>query len=233
MTKPHITVRTPFHRLVYLLSSLAFTPVASAADLPACLSRIATETTQAATLRARPSEQELLARLTYAESRSTGFADEPRVYRGIAWGVMNRVRLGEVSPSARRQYGRGLSGVIFHPRQFNPAVSPRSSFSRDFLCPKHSDHWNIAMDAAATALRGQGNPFLQTPWEQRHGRSLVVNFYYPRSPQARGPLAPWEGSRALRFIGDPPPDSDLPNAQQVRFYRLTRPPRDFPGPPKH
>ncbi|MFZ1326812.1 MAG: hypothetical protein WAT67_12480 [Candidatus Contendobacter sp.] len=225
------TRKTPLTRLGCLLSSLAFTPVASAVDLPACLPRIATETTQAATLRARPSAQELLARLTYAESRSTGFADEFRVYRGIAWGVMNRVRLGEISPTARRQYGHGISGVIFQSRQFNPAVSLRSSFSRDFLCPQQSADWNLAMDAAATALRGQENPFLQTPWEQHHGRSLVVNFYYPSSPQAHGPLAPWEGSRTLRFIGDPPPGSDLPNAQQVRFYRLAQPPRDIPEHP--
>jgi hypothetical protein len=86
------------------------------------------------------------------------------------------------------------------------------------------------MDAAGAALGGQDNPFIQTPWEQRNGRSLVVNFYYPQSSQARGPLAPWEGSRALRFIGDPSARVSLPPAERIRFYRLARPPGDSSTP---
>lgn len=208
----------------WLAAGLLSAGTAAAADLPACLTRTADETTRAAVMKVRPGDEELLARLAYAEGRSTGFADDPRVYRGIAWGVMNRVRLSEISPTARRQYGSGIAGVIFQPGQFNPAVSPRSPFSRDFLCPQDSARWWLAADAARAALLGRNNPLIQTPWEQRRGLSLVVNFYYPRSPQARGPLAPWESSRALRFIGDPPSDSGLPPAERIRFYRLAQPP---------
>lgn len=210
----------------WLVGGLLAAGMALAADLPACLSRAEGETTRAALINRQPSDQELLARLAYAESRSTGFADDPRVYRGIAWGVINRVRLSEISPSARRQYGQGVAGVIFQPRQFNPAVSPRSPFSQDFLCPKEPERWRLAEEAAAVALRGQNNPLIQTDWERKNGRSLVVNFYYPQSPQARGPLAPWEGDVSPRFIGDPAPDGDLPPAERIRFYRLTRPPPD-------
>jgi len=195
--------------------------------LPSCLSRATGETTQAALMKIHPGEEELLARLTYAEATSTGFADGPRVYGSIAWGVMNRVRLGAVSATARRQYGSGVAGVIFKPQQFNPAVSRKSPFSRDFLCPQDENRWPLAVNAARQALRGQDNPFIQTPWERQRGRSLVVNFYYPRSIQARGPLAPWEDNRALRFIGDPPPGSPLPPADRVRFYRLAQPPGDL------
>lgn len=217
----------------WLAAGLLWTGTAVAADLPACLTRAADETTRAAVMKISPADEELLARLAYAEGRSTGFADDPRVYRGIAWGVMNRVRLSEISAVARRQYGDGVAGVIFQPKQFNPAVSLRSPFSNDFLCPQDSARWRLAVDAARAALRGQDNPFIQTPWEQRNGRSLVVNFYYPQSSQALGPLAPWENSRALRFIGDPNPGGSLPPVERIRFYRLAQPPGDLrePAPP--
>jgi hypothetical protein len=207
----------------WLAGGLLLAGTSVAANLPACLTRAAGETTRAAVTNTRPADQELLARLAYAEGRSTGFADDPRVYQGIAWGVMNRVRLSEISAAARRQYGSGVTGVIFQPKQFNPAVSLRSPFSKDFLCPQEPARWRLAVDAARVALRGQDNPLIQTPWEQRYGRSLVVNFYYPQSSQARGPLAPWEGSRNLRFIGDPTPGGSLPPAERIRFYRLAQP----------
>ncbi|MCM8595756.1 cell wall hydrolase [Accumulibacter sp.] len=210
----------------WLACGLLLAHTAVAGDLPLCLNRAADQAPQAAVLAVRPSNQDLLARLVYAETRSTGFADDPRVARGIAWGAMNRVRLGEVSASARRRYGSGVAGVIFQPQQFNPAVSRRSPFAGDFLCPKDAAAWQLAVDAAGAALRGHDNPLIETPWERRHGLSLVVNFYYPRSPQARGPLAPWEGSAGLSFIGKPE-SVDLPPAARVRFYRLDRPPADL------
>lgn len=215
-----------YARLGWLASGLLAAGMPRAAELPACLSRAAGEAPHAAVMAVQPAEEELLARLAYAEGRSTGFADDQRVYRGIAWGVMNRVRLSEGSAIARRQYGSGVAGVIFKPQQFNPAVSARSPFARDFLCPQDPARWQLAVDAARAALRGLDNPLLLTPWERRHGRSLVVNFYYPESPQARGPLAPWEGSPAVRFIGDPA-SIDLPPAERIRFYRLSRPPADL------
>ena len=64
--------------------------------------------------------------------------------------------------------------------------------------------------------------------EELLARLVYAEIYYPRSTQARGPLAPWEGSSGLSFIGEPG-SADLPPAGRVRFYRLERPPADLDG----
>jgi hypothetical protein len=130
----------------------------------------------------------------------------------------------------KRSFGSGIRGVIFKKGQFNPAVSPRSPFSRDFLCPKERTLWRLALDAAGKAMGGEKNPFIQIPWEQDHHLSLVVNFYYPKSVQATGPYPPWEGGGSLEFIGDVLIGDKLLPAEHIRFYRLARPPTDLrPG----
>ncbi|MBO3707677.1 MAG: hypothetical protein J5X21_14930 [Candidatus Accumulibacter sp.] len=84
------------HRLRMGLAALAYgllaTHAAVADDLPSCLRRVVEQAPQEVLLAVRPGDEELLARLVYAEARSTGFADDPRVARGIAWGAMNRAR---------------------------------------------------------------------------------------------------------------------------------------------
>lgn len=213
--------------LLMTAAALIPTPPAISEPLPPCLATSERETIQATVMKTSPPPIELLARLVHAEGRSTSFAEDVRVYQAIAWGVMNRVRLGEVSSTARRRYGAGIAGTIFRKGQFNPVLSIRSPFSRDFLCPQDLASWRRAWEAAQTALRGQDNPFIQTAWERGHGLSLVVNFYYPDSSQARGPLAPWEGNRDLRFIGEVPIGGTALPADRVRFYRLTTPPTDI------
>lgn len=182
------------------------------------------ETPREAVARSEVPELELLGRLVYAEATSTGFPDDPRVASAIAWGVMNRVRLAEAHPRLERSYGAGIAGVVFKDGQFNPAVSPRSRFSGDFLCPRHDARWETVMDAARTAWAGEGNPFIDTEWEREHGLSLVVNYYYPASEQARGDVAPWENDGRLRFIGEVELDGGALSADRVRFYRLVSPP---------
>ena len=213
------------------LAIVAALPLCAAAALPACLAVTDGETIEAAVRRHGPSSRELLSRLAHAEGRSTGHPTDPLVYEAIAWGVMNRVRLGERSPTMRRRYGDGLAGVIFRQGQFNPAVSSRSRFSREMLCPTDARTWAMAEAAAEVALAGDDNPFVQTEWERRHGLSLVVNFYYPDSVQARGPLAPWEGDAGVRFVGDLALAGRILPPSRIRFYRLTAPPGDIaPGP---
>lgn len=209
------------------LIALLALPPAAVAGLPACLAVAEGETIEATVRRHAPADQELLARLVHAEGRSTGHAHDPLVYEGIAWGVMNRVRLAERSATLRRRYGAGLAGVVFRKGQFNPAVSPRSRFSRELLCPSDPATWRLAEMGAVRALAGEGNPFVRTEWERRHGLSLVVNFYYPASEQAKGPYAPWEGDTGLRFIGDVGLASGVLPAARIRFYRLSAPPRDL------
>jgi len=204
-------------------------PDSSAQDLPVCLTCDGCPSIESLIAASKVAERELLSRLVYAESASTGSADDPNVYEAIAWGVMNRVRLGEASGSMRGVYGEGVRGVIFKKGQFNPAVSRRSQFSKEFLCPRSAPRWAMACRAAEVALNGSDNPFIQTPWEKEHGVSLVVNFYYPLSVQAKAPTAPWESSRGLRFIGDVLINGQVLPSEQVRFYRLTRPPADIRG----
>ncbi|OPY05517.1 MAG: hypothetical protein A4E67_01888 [Syntrophaceae bacterium PtaB.Bin038] len=200
---------------------------AAAYGAPKCLARDPSDTVEYTVAKARPSQRELLARLVYAEALSTGIGDDPLVHEAIAWGVMNRVRLAERSESAKRSYGSGIRGVVFKKDQFNPAVSPRSPFSKDFLCPKEPALWKMAFEAAGKVLAGGKNPFIQTLWEQENGLSLVVNFYYPKSVQAQGPHPPWEDGGGLEFIGDVMIGEKLLPAEHVRFYRLARPPADL------
>lgn len=208
--------------LLLILPAYAFT-----ADLPACLPFDPQASVESIAKAKNITEKELLTRLVYAEGLSTGFAEDRLVYDAIAWGVMNRVRLGESSPGMRRAYGRGIHGVIFKKGQFNPAISRKSPFSKAFLCPDHAVNWSMAKVAAEKSINGIGNPFIWTPWEKRNDLSLVVNFYYPQSTQAKGTLAPWEGNGSLSFIGDIPIDGKLLSASKIRFYRLNYPPADM------
>ena len=208
--------------LFLVLSNSAF-----AEDIPACLSSDPRASVESTTFAKNISDQELLARLVYAEGLSTGFADDQLVYDAIARGVMNRVRLGESSQSMKRTYGQGIQGVIFKKGQFNPAISKRSPFSKAFLCPDHASHWSMAKAAAERAIKGANNPFIQTTWEKQNSLSLVVNFYYPQSTQAKGTLAPWEGNKSLSFVGDILIDGKVLPAKRIRFYRLNDPPVDM------
>lgn len=168
---------------ILLLMTLANTALAE--DLPVCFSSDAKTGIEATVVAHQIQGPALLARLVFAEGLSTGFADDHLVYDAIAWGAMNRVLLGERSSSMRRTYGEGVHGVIFKKGQFNPDISTRSPFSKAFLCPDHAGRWAMAKSAAHAAGRGTGNPFIQTSWEKRHRLSLVVDFYYPQSIQAK------------------------------------------------
>jgi len=229
----HLPTATRMRAWILLagIACVATTPAAATESLPTCLTRQGDETIEAAIIRGSVGPQELLARLAFAEGRSTGFAEDPLVYAGIAWGVMNRVRLAEASPQMRQRYGLGITGVIFRRGQFNPAISTRSPFSKDLLCPQDLTRWRLAKAAATRAIGGgDANPLIQTPWEHTHGLSLVVNFYYPGSTQAKGPRAPWEGSPGLTFIGAVEIGGQVLLPQRIRFYRLSQPPADLSTP---
>jgi hypothetical protein len=212
-----------------LISLLCLIPAlcGAAADVPKCLARDASDSVEFLAAKAKLSPKELLARLVYAEALSTGIGDDPLVHEAIAWGVMNRVRLAERSESMKRSYGSGIRGVVFKKGQFNPAVSLKSPFSKDFMCPKERAIWRLSLEAAGKAMAGEKNPFIQTSWEQENHLSLVVNFYYPKSIQAEGPYPPWENGGGLEFIGDVMIGDKMLPAEHIRFYRLARPPADL------
>jgi hypothetical protein len=185
---------------------------------------------------------ELLARLVFAEGTSTGFADSaecrdlgPSIFQAIAWGVMNRVRLAEVSASAAKRYGRGVRGVIFKPGQFNPAISGHSRFAKLFACPSGDaaafTHWETARAAARTATGDPSeNPFLLTDWEKRHRLSLVTYFYYPKSPLATATPPAWADTRSgsRTWVRNPRVGGRELGEQCIWFFRRESPPA--PGP---
>lgn len=221
-------------KIVYMMKRLSrvlvlgvlLVPAAYADECPSCLEWPGASGIEAAISASGISEEELLARLVYAETASTGFPHDPVMYEAISWGVMNRVRLGGASPSMQKAFGKGIHGVVFQKGQFNPALSRGSPFSREFLCPGDPWKWEKAQVAARKAMEGEGNPFISTEWEKRHGLSLVVNFYYPSSVQAQEPYAPWENSTALRFVEEARIGDSVVPPERVRFYRLSRPPGD-------
>ena len=199
---------------------------AAADGMPKCLARDPSDTVEYVAAKAKFSPAELLARLVYAEALSTGIGDDPLVHEAIAWGVMNRVRLAERSESAKRSYGSGIRGVVFKKGQFNPAVSPRSPFSKDFLCPKERALWQMALRRRQGHGRREESSS-KPPGEEKRpfaGRQLLL----PRvHPGRRHPYAPWKGGGGLEFIGDIMIGDKMLPAEHVRFYRLARPPADL------
>ena len=214
---------------IFVIGLLCLAPAlsAAAADVPKCLPRDPSDSIEFVAAKAKLPQMELLARLVYAEALSTGIGDDPLVHEAIAWGVMNRVRLAERSESMKKSYGSGIRGVIFKKGQFNPAASSKSPFSKDFLCPKERALWRLSTAAAGKAMAGEKNPFIQTSWELENNLSLVVNFYYPKSIQSKGPYPPWEHGGGLEFIGDVMIGDKLLPAEHIRFYRFARPPHDL------
>ncbi len=208
-----------------VLLSLATASWCLADELPLCIERSQSSSIESQIKAHSIPQEELLSRLVYAESQSTGFPEDPLVYEGIAWGVMNRVRLGEKFPSQARIYGAGMAGVIFKKGQFNPAISLKSPYSKEFLCPSHGARWQWALEAFRGTQDPHQNPFLQTSWEQQHGISLAVNFYYPTSIQARSTEAPWEHDKSLIFLGEVSIKNTVLSARKIRFYRLAHPPK--------
>lgn len=103
------------------------------------------------------SKEELLARLIYSESLSTGYwngrcnsKSEEDIMTAIGWGIMNRVK-GKAKSSLDP-----YSKVIFARRQFSTSFSTAKTnpFAEAFLCPlKSEDYLSKALKkASATEL---------------------------------------------------------------------------------
>ena len=174
------------------------------ADGPKCFSLVENQNSRDVLTEANAvTPRDLLARLVLAEGLSTNYSSHPDcrgvgepIFQLIAFGVMNRVRLGEADKYWEKKFGKGIRGVIFKPSQFNPAVSKRSNFSKIFLCPSSVDNgevlWKEALAAADKSMKQpELNPFIQTLWEKKHNLSLVSHFYYPLSLQATSTPPSW------------------------------------------
>lgn len=182
-------------------------------------------------------DSEILARLVFAEGVSTNYRSHPNckgkakgIFTSIAWGVMNRVRMGKRSSHLQKRYGKGINGVIFKRGQFNPALSPRSRFAPLFLCPSNykgfSKEWPLSRLAVREALSNQRvNPFLTTKWEKKNQLSLVSHFYYPLSTQATKKPPHWADTSASSksFVGDFVLNGETISNRCIWFFRLETP----------
>jgi hypothetical protein len=174
---------------------------------------------------AKLTDEELLARLSFAEGMSTS-CPNPAVFESISWGVANRAKLGHLSSRFKKKYGRGIPGVIFKAGQFNPAVSSKSRFSKLFLCPTSEPnwalHWTHVVNAAQKVMTSpEKNPFFITHWEKMSQVSLVTHFYYPKSEQATGKAPKWANpARSLKKVQVAGAELDT---QCIWFFRNEKP----------
>jgi hypothetical protein len=182
---------------------------------------------------ARLTEEEIFARLVCAEGVSTNWGQDPTCTRqahailhAIAWGVMNRVRLGQTRAALHTKYGASLREVVFKAGQFNPAVATRSRFAPVLLCPTAhpawAQYWPTTLAAVWQAQQTPArNPFLLTAWEKRTGLSLVTHFSYPLSVQVPPPPA-WAATsaRATTLVRDVTVCGTQLHTACIWFFRL-------------
>lgn len=114
------------------------------------------------------SEQEVMARLVYAETLATNCQGVPTngIMNGIATVISNRIKKGGV-------YGSGIRGVVFQPSQFNSSLSTKYSRSKlkEFLCPAPGREWEQAKNATARALDPSAPNYLGSD-------KIVMTYYY-------------------------------------------------------
>lgn len=146
---------------------------------------------KAAATQADLSKTEVLARLIYAESLSTGYwkdrcqaASADAIMTGIGWGVLNRVKgnLGKKDP---------YYATIFQKSQFATSFTtstkrPSNPFAKAFLCPLSAKDY-LSTKTSAAEIYAQAQSTAQKLVEQFEKTSVpapynkVTNFFYPRS----------------------------------------------------
>lgn len=154
--------------VVMFLSAFLLPGYLIAGQPPVCLQPDNSSTVESMIEQCGIPEQEVLARLVYAEGISTGYADEPTVYEAIAWGVMNRVRLSEACPSKHVIYGRGIRE--WHSRKGN-SIRPypeNRSFPGNF-CARRTRHNGVWRSRP----RGKPLPARETPSSKHRGKKSM------------------------------------------------------------
>lgn len=215
-------------------NSLAkFVKGATAPDLQDC--KPATTDPESAARRAAEaaglSKEELLARLIYSESLSTGYwnngckaKSDTDIMTGIGWGIMNRVK------SKATASLDAYSDVIFGKLQFSTSFSSKKKnpFAEAFLCPTKSDTYlNTArVPAKAAELYKKAQDTAKKIVSEYEANGIpanykgITNFFYPES-EYFGEMRPkWAPSK------DPSQNKgyvnllDAGNPPCVEFYRL-------------
>jgi hypothetical protein len=137
-------------------------------------------------------KEEMLARLIYSESLSTGYwhghCEAPSVksvMKGIGWGVMKRV-----TAKAKSQLDP-YKEAIFAPKQFRTSFSGKkeNAFAEAFLCPLKSDSYldKSTINIGAAALYKQAQDIAKEIIVNYEKSGLpteykkITNFFYPKS----------------------------------------------------
>lgn len=137
-------------------------------------------------------KEEILARLIYSETLSTGYwhglCEAPSVksmMEGIGWGVMKRVKAKEKS------HLDPYKEAIFAPKQFRTSFSGKKEnpFAEAFLCPLKSDAYlsKATVKTGAVDLYKQAQDIAKTIIANYEKSGLpadykkITNFFYPKS----------------------------------------------------
>lgn len=166
---------------------------------------------------------EVLARLIYSESLSTGYwkkrceaPSSEKLMEAIGWGILNRVELIKSHPNPYTE-------VIFKKNQFRTSFSSKKKnpFAIAFLCPNRAEDYlqGISADLSAVALYQQAQRVAHqlVSEYQKKGIPLrlrgITHFFYPRS-EFFGELKPTWAVKAKEV--------NLFNSKNpcVEFYRL-------------
>lgn len=150
---------------------------ALASDVFACIPRTPNQSSKEAVEHLEQSqgtkltEKDLLTRLVFAETLSTNYFLDPQcdgqgasIAKAIAWGVMNRVRMGNPNWNSVRK-------AAFAPNQFAPAISSKSIFSDLFTCPNLLQQDETRMNER---IKEQKNRF------ENHAKKINREIFYSK-----------------------------------------------------
>lgn len=137
-------------------------------------------------------KEEILARLIFSETLSTGFfknhcqaPSAEAIMESIGWGVMKRVA------AKKKTVLDPYTAVVFAKMQFRTSFSgkKKNDFAEAFLCPLRSANYlkeaTTPVDAAALYKKAQETAQKVIGQYEEKGLSLkykkITNFFYPRS----------------------------------------------------
>lgn len=138
------------------------------------------------------SKEELLARLIYSESLSTGYWNQKclaesrdAIMKSIGWGIMNRVK--DKASTSLSTY----MDVIFGKNQFRTSFSGKkvNPFAKAFLCPLGADVYlkTAVVKTSAAELYKKAGEIAEAIVQEYESSGIpakykdITNFFYPES----------------------------------------------------
>lgn len=152
------------------------------------------------------SDHEVLARLIFSETLSTGYykkvceaASDEALMEAIGWGVVNRV--DKYSPKRDDPKPDAFFHIVFQPRQFRTSFSGKNDnpYARYFLCPDLAAEYFQKAESTENALAVYAKAkevaarIIDT--YQRSGLptnySKITHFFFPHSDQGGNTRPSW------------------------------------------